>query len=117
MCGVAGILTDRRITAEELEHNVREMTSALAHRGPDDDGTWLDCDAGLAFGHRRLAIIDLSREGRQPMLSRNGRYAVTFNGEIYNYKELRARLAGVGVAFRGASDTEVLVEAIAAWGV
>src|SRR4051794_10047285 len=114
MCGIAGILDSRRITADALEHRIRDMTSTLAHRGPDDEGTWLDRDGGLALGHRRLSIIDLSREGRQPMLSRSGRYAIIFNGEIYNYKDLSARLARSGVAFRGASDTEVLVEAIGA---
>jgi asparagine synthase (glutamine-hydrolysing) len=117
MCGVAGILDSRGATADALQRRVRDMTSTLAHRGPDDEGTWLDPDAGLAFGHRRLAVLDLSREGRQPMLSRDGRVAITFNGEIYNYKEIRTRLERSGGGFRGASDTEVLVEAIAAWGV
>jgi asparagine synthase (glutamine-hydrolysing) len=117
MCGVAGILDSSRVTSDALQRRVRDMTSTLAHRGPDDQGIWLDPDAGLALGHRRLAVIDLTREGRQPMLSRDGRVAITFNGEIYNYRELRTRLERSGLGFRGASDTEVLVEAMASWGV
>jgi asparagine synthase (glutamine-hydrolysing) len=93
------------------------MTATLAHRGPDDHGTWVDPSGRVALGHRRLSIIDLSQEGHQPMLSADGRFAITYNGEIYNFKELRERLADAGVRFRGASDTEVLVEAMAAWGV
>jgi asparagine synthase (glutamine-hydrolysing) len=93
------------------------MTDALAHRGPDGEGLWVDEDAGVALGHRRLAIIDLSVAAGQPMLSGSGRYAITYNGEIYNYRELRAELEMAGVRFRSQSDPEVLVEACAAWGV
>ncbi|HEY7005906.1 MAG TPA: asparagine synthase (glutamine-hydrolyzing), partial [Sphingomicrobium sp.] len=94
---------------------------ALVHRGPDDRGTWIDHDAGIGFGHRRLAIVDLSPNGRQPMASSNGRWVINCNGEIYNHAELRAQLNGAGLApergWRGHSDIETLVEAIAAWGL
>ena len=84
---------------------------------PGRHGAWADADAGLAFGHRRLAIIDLSPGGAQPMLTADGRYAITYNGEIYNYRILRAELATAGIAFSSQSDTEVLLAACAHWGV
>src|SRR5579885_677674 len=94
------------------------MADALRHRGPDDAGVWVDAAAGVALGFRRLAIIDLSPHGRQPMASADGRYVVVFNGELYNFRALRADLErAAGVRFRGHSDTEVLVEAIAHWGL
>ena len=93
------------------------MTKTLSHRGPDDGGVWLSGETGIAFGQRRLAIIDLSPMGHQPMVSANGRYTITFNGEIYNFRELRAELESRGVWFRGHSDTEVIVEGCAHWGV
>lgn len=93
------------------------MASVLQHRGPDDEGIWTDVDASLALAHRRLAILDLSREGHQPMHSRDQRYVVTFNGEIYNFQRLRSELEQRGGTFRGHSDTEIAVEAIAEWGL
>ncbi|MCS3931337.1 asparagine synthase (glutamine-hydrolyzing) [Bradyrhizobium elkanii] len=93
------------------------MTARLRHRGPDADGFWSDRDAGVAFGHRRLSIIDLSDAGRQPMLSSDGRFVITFNGEIYNYKPLRQELEGAGKRFTGNSDTEVLLALIEKWGL
>lgn len=93
------------------------MTARLRHRGPDADGFWSDRDAGVAFGHRRLAIIDLSDAGRQPMLSSDGRFVITFNGEIYNYKSLRRELEREGTRFTGNSDTEVLLGLIERWGL
>lgn len=93
------------------------MTQTLSHRGPDDSGVWLSEQAGIAFGQRRLAIIDLSSMGHQPMVSANGRYTITFNGEVYNFRELKAELERCGVQFRGHSDTEVIVEGFAQWGV
>jgi len=109
MCGIAGVLG-----AGAAEETAAAMAAALAHRGPDDAGTWADAGAGLALGHTRLAVIDLSPAAHQPMHSADGRWVLVFNGEIYNFRALRERL--VGTAFRGHSDTEVLVEAIAAWG-
>jgi asparagine synthase (glutamine-hydrolysing) len=93
------------------------MTSRLIHRGPDDEGYWIDSDQRLAFGHRRLSIIDLTAEGHQPMLSKSGRFVIAFNGEIYNFLELRMELEKLGERFRGRSDTEVLLSAIENWGV
>jgi asparagine synthase (glutamine-hydrolysing) len=108
MCGIAGYLGDFNSTI------LAEMGTAIAHRGPDGQGAWSEGRVGLA--HARLAIIDLSPTGAQPMASADRRVVVSFNGEIYNFRELRSRLAGEGVAFRGLSDTEVLVELLARFG-
>ena len=93
------------------------MVNSLHHRGPDDSGTWTDAETGIALGHQRLAIIDLSPEGHQPMHSVCGRYVISFNGEVYNYKALRNELAWLGHKFRGHSDTEVMLTAISQWGI
>jgi asparagine synthase (glutamine-hydrolysing) len=93
------------------------MAATLAHRGPDDEGLWVDATGRVAFGHRRLAVVDLSEHGHQPMASPDGRWVLSYNGEIYNFRALRERLAGAGVSFRGGSDTEVVVNAVQAWGV
>ena len=118
MCGVVGLCW----TAAEqnsAESALMDMASKLDHRGPDDDGIWIDAEARLGLAHRRLAIIDLSPLGHQPMLSACGRYVIVFNGEIYNHLELRAELerAGAGLNWRGHSDTETLLACIAAWGL
>ena len=93
------------------------MTSTLAHRGPDDGGLWVDDGGRAAFGHRRLSIVDLSPEGHQPMTSADGRWTISYNGEVYNYRSLREQLHGEGLVFRGTSDTEVLVGAVERWGI
>jgi asparagine synthase (glutamine-hydrolysing) len=93
------------------------MTSAIRHRGPDDAGSWSDRRIGLALGHRRLSVIDLSPEGHQPMASGEGRYIIIFNGEIYNFRELRAELEAYGARFRSQSDTEVMLAAIERQGI
>lgn len=113
MCGIAGLinLDGAPVSAAVL----RKMTDAIAHRGPDGEGQWVDGNVGL--GHRRLAIIDLSPAGHQPMVSWDHRYVIVYNGEIYNYRELRADLEAEGFRFCSRSDTEVLLNAIAAWGV
>ena len=115
MCGIAGVLSRGPVPAELLQR----MGSSLVHRGPDDGGQWADPDAGIGFAHRRLAIVDLSPHGHQPMASRSGRYVLSYNGEIYNHAALRAELdqRGGGIEWRGHSDTETLVEAISAWGL
>ena len=117
MCGVAGLLARDEGQAAELRIAVERMASALEHRGPDDSGSWVDAAAGIALGFRRLAILDLSPTGHQPMVSRDGRFVTVFNGEIYNHRELRATLEKSAVRFRGTSDTEVILEACSAWGV
>jgi len=118
MCGIVGFVDQSGRTAQaELTMRVDTMSARLRHRGPDDPGHWADENAGLAIGHRRLSIIDISTAGHQPMLSRNGRFVLTYNGEIYNFLEIRQALEARGMAFNGSSDTEVLVEGCAAWGV
>lgn len=112
MCGIAGIFNlDGQPVAPVL---LRRMTDAIAHRGPDGEGMFVEGAAGL--GHRRLAIIDPSPAGHQPMLTPDGRYALTYNGEIYNFQELRAELEALGHQFRSRTDTEVLLQAWAEWG-
>ncbi len=93
------------------------MAGAPAHRRPDGAGAWADDAAGVAFGHRRLAVIDLSPHGHQPMRSADGRWVIAYNGEVYNAAELRAELVPCGIVFRGHSDTEAILEAVAARGV
>ncbi len=88
-----------------------------SQRGPDDEGAWFDAETGIGLAHRRLAVIDVSPEGRQPMASRSGRFVIAYNGEIYNYEALRNDLAGENIPWRGHSDTEVLLEAVEAWSV
>ncbi|KVV53360.1 asparagine synthetase B [Burkholderia ubonensis] len=119
MCGIDGFLNSAAFDEETARATLARMTASLAHRGPDAQGTWLDAQAGIALGHRRLAIVDLSVHGRQPMASVCGRFVLVFNGEIYNHRALRAELERTGraPAWRGHSDTEVLLAAIAAWGV
>jgi asparagine synthase (glutamine-hydrolysing) len=120
MCGIAGFLNlARSDSTEELAQSARAMAAAIAHRGPDDFGVWVDARLGLAFGHRRLAVIDLSPEGHQPMVSPTGRFVTVFNGEIYNYPELRSELERSSLAplWRGHSDTEIFLAACDAWGV
>lgn len=101
----------------DLEEQIGRMTGTLVHRGPDDSGTWIDAECGVALGFRRLAILDLTPTGHQPMASASGRYVMVFNGEVYNFAELRTELAERGDRFRGGSDTEVMLAAIEAWGV
>ena len=117
MCGITGILQTPHASRSADLAAIGRMTARLRHRGPDADGHWSDRDAGIAFGHRRLAIIDLTDTGRQPMFSQSGRFVVTFNGEIYNYGTLRQELERQGQHFIGNSDTEVLLAMIERWGL
>ena len=118
MCGITGFLASPAEN-EVMRRIVLRMSDALRHRGPDDDGQWVDADAGIALGHRRLAILELSELGAQPMRSSCGRFLLVFNGEIYNHLDLRRELAASAKApaWRGGSDTETLLGAFAAWGV
>jgi asparagine synthase (glutamine-hydrolysing) len=112
MCGVAGYLNfDGKPASLPV---IQRMSRILAHRGPDGEGHWLD--GPLGFGHRRLSIIDLSAAATQPMFSADGRFSITYNGEVYNFRELRNELIARGHQFRSTSDTEVVIEAIAEWG-
>ncbi len=117
MCGLTGIF-DPRVSAP-LAETLRAMTDRQAHRGPDGDGHWCDEAAGIALGHRRLSIIDLSPAGAQPMASPCGRYVIAYNGEVYNAEDIRAELAAAGYTpdYRGHSDTEVMLAAISHWGL
>ncbi|GIW60948.1 MAG: asparagine synthetase B [Patescibacteria group bacterium] len=121
MCGIAGFWQRqlRSGTLDELERIGQRLGDALRHRGPDDSGVWVDASTGLVLVHRRLAILDLSAAGHQPMLSHDGRFVVVFNGEIYNHLEIRKRieLKRGRVAWKGHSDTETLLEAVVTWGV
>lgn len=118
MCGLTGVW-QRGGTAHHLDDCVRAMAARISHRGPDDEGLWVDQGAGIALAHRRLAVLDTSPAGRQPMESARGRWVIAYNGEIYNHADLRRELEGNSAMpqWRGHSDTETLVAAIEAWGV
>jgi asparagine synthase (glutamine-hydrolysing) len=118
MCGITGFFDPTaQINSDSLQAIAQRMTRTLQHRGPDDSGCWVDAGAGIALGHQRLAILDLSPEGHQPMMSANGRYALVFNGEIYNFLELKQKLEQLGHSFRGHSDTEVMLASFCQWGL
>ena len=114
MCGITGFFTDKHLNLSEL---ISDMTNTMLKRGPDGHGKWFDDMTGVALGHRRLSVIDVSEAGHQPMVSSCGRYIIVYNGEVYNFKELRLELEVVGRGFRGFSDTEVILEACVEWGV
>ena len=114
MCGIAGFWSNKTLSQDPVEL-LNRMGSMLAHRGPDDSGTFHDSGAGIGFSFRRLSIIDLSAEGHQPMTSVSGRYTIIFNGEVYNYEEIRKELGQQ--SWRGHSDTEVILAAIERWGL
>jgi asparagine synthase (glutamine-hydrolysing) len=119
VCGINGIWQrEARWSERELLALAKRQSDAQRHRGPDDEGAWAEPESGVAFGHRRLSIIDLSPAGHQPMRSRSGRWLIAFNGEIYNHRDIRAEREKLGpVAWRGSSDTETLLAAVDAWGV
>src|SRR6202142_2088880 len=118
MCGLAGFVEARGGGQQSgMEALTSRMAEALRHRGPDDQGVWADPEAGIALGHRRLSILDLSPAGHQPMFSASGRFAIIYNGEIYNFHQVRAELEQRGVSFRGTGDTEVILAMIEHGGV
>ncbi|AYL97234.1 asparagine synthase (glutamine-hydrolyzing) [Mucilaginibacter celer] len=115
MCRIAGIVSGR-VPSGEIRIKVKSMCGAQQHGGPDDEGVFYDETAGLAFGHRRLSIIDLSRNGHQPMVDAGQKAWISFNGEIYNYPELKAELIKLGAQFKSGTDTEVILQAYLYWG-
>src|SRR5579864_7739859 len=118
MCGIAGFVSPGLgLDGPALNAMAGRMAAEIVHRGPDHQATYGDAERGLGFGFRRLSIIDLSPAGDQPMVSASGRHVIVYNGEIYNTEELRPSLEGAGIAFRGHSDTEVLLESIEACGI
>lgn len=118
MCGIAGVVTaNPSEDAASIERSVQAMTEVLQHRGPDDAGVWVDPESRIALGHRRLSVIDLSPLGHQPMVSADGRFILSYNGEVYNFQGLRGELAALGYPFKGHSDTEVLLAGFVHWGV
>jgi asparagine synthase (glutamine-hydrolysing) len=116
VCGLAGFCNFKGIDSNS-ERVCHAMASKLTHRGPDDAGIWVNHEYGIALGHRRLSIQDLSSCGHQPMESTSGRYVIAYNGEIYNFRQLKTELSNIGSEFRGHSDTEVLLAAVEAWGL
>jgi asparagine synthase (glutamine-hydrolysing) len=117
MCGIAGLIERSGAPASGLEERARAMASVLAHRGPDGSGLWSDAEAGVALSHRRLAIIDLTETGAQPMISADARWVISYNGEIYNARDIAREPELSGVNFRGTSDTEVILESVARRGL
>ncbi|MDH5492307.1 MAG: hypothetical protein OEY14_10170, partial [Myxococcales bacterium] len=116
MCGVAGIWRPGGAPPGLLRETAQRISDRLAHRGPDAAGLWVDPEAGVALAHRRLSIFDLSERGAQPMHSRCGRHVLSYNGEVYDFRQIRAELEALGDRFEGGSDTEVLLAAIARFG-
>ena len=120
MCGISGYFQQGSLVPEYARRVGSEMADALAHRGPDDAGVWLDSRAGIVLAHRRLAVIDLSSTGKQPMLSHSGRYVIVFNGEIYNHADLRSQVDHLfpsKIPWKGSSDTEIFLEYIEHFGI
>jgi asparagine synthase (glutamine-hydrolysing) len=120
MCGLAGFFLPQGFAKADALATLTRMRDTLVHRGPDDAGVWLDSDAGIAMGHRRLAVLDLSPAGHQPMVSATGRYVLVFNGEIYNHLDMRRQVEDADPpqsGWRGHSDTETLLAAIEQWGL
>ena len=118
MCGFVGFIGEPgALDADALERLAVRMAARLESRGPDDAGTWVSPSTGIALGHRRLAIIDLSTAGHQPMISASGHLVIAYNDEVYNFADLRRDLEAENRRFRGGSDTEVVLEACEAWGV
>jgi asparagine synthase (glutamine-hydrolysing) len=119
MCGIAGFFRPAGLIADEAKPGLDRMSASLSHRGPDDSGVWIDAAAGIALGHRRLSILDLSPAGHQPMTSASGRFVIAFNGEIYNHSDMRKEIDSAGSAppWRGHSDTEILLSAFDRWGI
>jgi asparagine synthase (glutamine-hydrolysing) len=117
MCGIAGFWKKTGESRDALCGQISSMSEAVHHRGPDDGGTWVDEQSGIALANRRLAILDLSASGHQPFFSRCGRFVIAYNGEVYNFRSVREVLEKEGKPFRSHTDTEVIVEGCAKWGL
>ena len=118
VCGICGFLKPKGFKQSEVSGILSLMNAKLTHRGPDAPGVWFDSESGIAMGHTRLSVLDLSPAGNQPMVSHSGRYVLSFNGEIYNHLDLRTELEQSStLSWRGHSDTETLLASIEHWGV
>ena len=118
MCGFVGAVYNKSYSNEHLLDVISQMLATIEHRGPDSSGIWSNEKQGIALGHRRLSIIDLSKNGKQPMQSKSKRFVITYNGEVYNFKELRKELDENNYGpWRGESDTEIILAAIEFWGI
>ena len=117
MCGITGFWDLNKKRSKDLDVNIKNMTDCLYNRGPDDKGLWIDKKNCIAFGHRRLSILELTKLGKQPMFSKNKRFVISYNGEIYNYLEIKEELKKEGKYFKSNCDTEVLIESIDSWGI
>ena len=118
MCGISGFFDPSiSLDANQYPEIITRMTDTITNRGPDDSGMWIDGEKGIVLGFRRLAIVDLTPTGHQPMLSADGRYVMIYNGEVYNFAEIRQELMQLEHSFRGTSDTEVMLEAVTEWGI
>jgi asparagine synthase (glutamine-hydrolysing) len=118
MCGIAGFIDfKKRLNEEQLREITQLMTDSLQHRGPDDEGIWVEPSKNITLGHRRLAILDLSPLGHQPYLSDDHNHILVYNGEIYNFKDIQQELRKNGISFKSQSDTEVLLKALIHWGI
>jgi len=117
MCGITGFWDLNKKRSKDLDVNIKNMTDCLYNRGPDDKGFWIDKKNCIAFGHRRLSILELTKLGKQPMFSKNKRFVISYNGEIYNYLEIKEELKKEGKYFKSNCDTEVLIESIDSWGI
>ena len=118
MCGITGFQVFGKFKKFDKDSTIKRITDLLTHRGPDSSGFWKSDEDEIYMGHRRLSIIDLSMNGKQPMTSNNGRYVITFNGEIYNYRELREQLESrFKVKFYNNTDTQVILELVSIFGM
>ena len=116
MCAIAGFSSNKLVAGQQVAATAAAL-GVMRHRGPDDTGIWKSDAENLVLGHNRLSVLDLSSAGHQPMVSQDSRYVITFNGEIYNFRDLRKQLEAKGAHFLGHSDTEILLAAIFTWGV
>ena len=118
MCGIAGIIDfDTKLIPNQKEHILSKMADSISHRGPDMNGFWRDASNICDLAHLRLSILDLSETGKQPMTSKTGRYIISYNGEVYNFLEIKTELQALGHSFRGTSDTEIILASIEEWGI